>query len=217
MKCTSVKIDLHIHTCYSHDALTTPKEIIYFAKARGLDGVAITDHDTLKGYFKLANEKHDFLVIPGVEVTTQQGHIIALNVTQLIPHGLSVQETIERIHNAGGIAIASHISGLKKGAIKASFSNFDAIEVINSSAFPLTFSKWWNAKVAKAYNLPWTAGSDAHSALLLGSAYTVVNEAESIDDVVEFIKKGETKVFSKKIPWQVKIKNEALMLKKKFR
>jgi predicted metal-dependent phosphoesterase TrpH len=185
-------------------------------KIYGLDGIAITDHDTLRGYFKLAQKKHGFLVIPGIELNTQQGHIIALNITQLVPSGLPLQESIEKIHNAGGIAVASHISGLKKGNVKVSLSNFDAVEVINSSAFPLIFSKWWNQKIAKAYSLPCTAGSDAHCASLLGSAYTSVNSADNVDDVIECIRKGKTKIFSRDVPWQVRIKNEALMLKKKF-
>ena len=77
------KIDLHVHTCYSYDGMSTLREVVNCAEKKGLDGIAITDHDTVDGVksaLKLANERR-FVIIPGVEVTTLQGHVLGLNIT----------------------------------------------------------------------------------------------------------------------------------------
>ena len=65
-------------TNYSKDSLITPKELVYYAKKRGLNAVAVTDHNQIEGSLKIAKET-DFLVIPGMEVSSADGHIVALN------------------------------------------------------------------------------------------------------------------------------------------
>ena len=109
-------MDLHVHTCYSYDATTTLREVVAYAKKRGLDGVAITDHDTLRGALRLIQES-EFIIIPGVEITTRQGHVLALNITTPIPSRLDLSETIHKIHDAGGIAVAPHLTAVGKGGI----------------------------------------------------------------------------------------------------
>ncbi len=81
-----IKADLHVHTTYSKDSLITPKDLIYYAKKRGLNAVAVTDHNQLEGAYKIAKET-DFLIIPGMEVSSADGHIVALNVKELNPKG----------------------------------------------------------------------------------------------------------------------------------
>jgi predicted metal-dependent phosphoesterase TrpH len=81
-----ISADLHVHTTFSKDSLITPKDLIFYAKKRGLNAVAVTDHDYLDGAYKIAKET-DFLVIPGMEVSSGDGHIVALNVQELIPKG----------------------------------------------------------------------------------------------------------------------------------
>lgn len=102
-----------MHTQYSYDGLITPKELVYYAKKRGLDGVAITDHDTIEGALKIARETN-FLIVPGIEISSSDGHIVGLNVSEAIQKGLSASETVDRIHDAGGIAIACHPSAFFK-------------------------------------------------------------------------------------------------------
>ncbi len=132
-----IKADLHVHTTYSKDSLITPKDLVYYAKKRGLNAVAVTDHNQLDGAYKISKET-DFLIIPGMEVSSRDGHIVALNVSELIPRGLNAVETVERIHEAGGIAIACHPYVFFKGALKEKVcKTFDAIEVINARAFPI--------------------------------------------------------------------------------
>ena len=91
-----IRADLHVHTIYSKDSLITPKDLIFYAKKRGLNAVAVTDHNQLEGAWKIARET-DFLIIPGMEISSSDGHIVALNVKELIPKGFSAVETVERI------------------------------------------------------------------------------------------------------------------------
>ena len=65
-----VKADLHVHSTYSPDSLITPKDLIFYAKKRGLNAVAVTDHNRVEGAIKMAKET-DFLIIPGTEVSSQ--------------------------------------------------------------------------------------------------------------------------------------------------
>ena len=132
-----VKADLHVHTIYSRDSLITPEELVFYAKKRGLTAVAVTDHDRIDGALKIARET-DFLIIPGIEVSSRNGHIVGLNVQEPIPKGLSPDETVDRIHGAGGVAVACHPFALFKGSLgKHANAKFDAVETINSSAFPV--------------------------------------------------------------------------------
>jgi len=209
-----IKLDLHVHTCYSHDGLTTPREVVFYSKKAGLDGVAITDHDTLEGALKLAKLK-ELLVIPGVEVTTADMHLLALNVTTPIPSGLKVQETIDKIHDAGGIAVACHPTAILKGSLKCPRGKFDAIEVINSSAFPFLFATNFNRKLANSLGLPQTAGSDAHYGPEIGFAYTVIDADLGVDEAIEAIKRGLTVPYGRRIPWRLRLKRKILGFKKK--
>lgn len=214
-----LKIDLHVHTCYSHDGTITLNELVYYAKKRGLNGVAITDHDTLTGALKIAKimkNKKKLLIIPGIEISTRQGHILALNLTTQVPlqHN-ELRETIQRIHSMGGIAIATHPTSIFKGELKRCITrDFDALEVINSSAFPFHFSQYINRKIALKLGLPQTAGSDAHYAPEIGMAYTIIDANPQLDEIIEAIKKGVTVPCGRRIPWMIRLRREALMLKR---
>jgi len=214
VKSLGLKIDLHVHTCYSSDAVTTLKEVITYSKKRGLDGVAITDHDTLLGALKLRNS--DLIVIPGIEITTLRGHLLALNVTTPIPAKLDINETIERIHEAGGIAVAAHPTLFYKSAPSQKTASYDAIEVINSAAIPFQLFTYLNQKLATRLNLPQTAGSDSHYAPEIGAAYTVIEADPDVDEIIQAIIKGASNPVGKSIPWRMRLKGKALSLKRKI-
>lgn len=210
-----LKLDLHVHTCYSNDATTTLREVVLYAKKRGLDGVAITDHNAVEGALKLA-QKSNLLVVPGVEVTTQRGHVLALNVTTSIPQRLSTFETIQRIHEAGGIAVAAHPTAVYKGGLRRQIvSSFDAVEVINSTAFPFFLSTYLGRKLAVRLNLPQTAGSDAHQASGIGFAYTLIEADPNADEIIQAIKRGAAVPFGRPIPWRIRLQNAVSSLKGK--
>jgi len=194
--------------------VTTLKEVIVYSKKRGLDGVAITDHDTLAGALKLQNS--DLIVIPGIEITTLGGHLLALNVTTPIPPKLDINETIQRIHEDDGIAVVAHPTLFYKSAPIQKTASYDAIEVINSAAIPFQLFTYLNQKFATRLNLPQTAGSDSHYAPEIGAAYTVIEADPDIDEIVQAIKKGATIPVGKSIPWRMRLKGEALSLKRKM-
>jgi predicted metal-dependent phosphoesterase TrpH len=201
-----LRIDMHVHTCYSGDSLITPEELVFYAKKRCLDGVAITDHNRLDGALKIAAET-DFLIVPGIEISSSDGHVVGLNVTERVPGKLSASETVNRIHDAGGIAVACHPVGLFKGSLgKHTNSSFDAVEVINSSAIPFSYAVKQSMKIASRLGKPGLAGSDAHYGPEIGCAYTVVNAEPDANDVVKAISKGLCQPFGNSIPLTIRLK-----------
>ena len=212
----TLKIDPHVHTIYSYDSLITPKDLIFYAKKRGLDGVAITDHDRIDGALKIAKET-DFLIVPGIEISSLNGHIIGLNVGELVPPKLNVDETLDRIHEAGGIAIACHPITFFKESLKGHISSrFDAIEVINSAAFPFNYSVRRSEEIASRLGIARVAGSDAHYGPEIGYAYTLVNAESTVDEVVNAVRKGLCSPYGRAIPLTMRFKKELLLLKRKF-
>jgi predicted metal-dependent phosphoesterase TrpH len=191
-----LKLDLHIHSEYSGDGSGTPKEIIKALKKRGLNGMAITDHNNVEGSLKAMDvAPKDFLVIPGHEISTLDGHIIALGVKKNIEKQLSIQETVDRIIDSGGLPIVVHLfrnmSGIKKNNLEKIHKKLSAIEVFNSCSVPGSNLK--SAKVAKEFNLGGTGGSDSHTPQYVGYGYTLVDTTDyNIDSVLSQIKKKKT-------------------------
>jgi len=207
---------MHVHSCYSVDSVITPEELVFYAKKRGLDGVAVTDHDNLEGPLKIAAET-DFLIIPGIEVRSSDGHVLGLNVKEPISAKLSATETVNRIHDAGGIAVACHPVGLFKGGLgKRTNSSFDAVEVINSSAVPFRYSVKQSMKIASRLGKPRLAGSDAHYGPEIGCAYTLVNAEPNVNDVVNAICRGFCQPFGNSIPWTIRLKRMVEANRKKL-
>jgi len=211
------KIDLHVHTHYSSDCSTTLEDVISYSRKKGLSGVAITDHDTVEGAVKLLKkEKNGLIIIPGIEVSTDQGHVLGLNVTTPIPQGFSAKETIDKIHEAGGIAIAAHPSTMFKSGIglgrKLGSYGFDAVEVINSSLFPFFLLTYLSKRSATRTGLPQTAGSDSHLPETIGLAYTIFEDPEpeaSVDGIVEAVTEGRIVPFGQPVPWRLRLRKIA--------
>jgi predicted metal-dependent phosphoesterase TrpH len=210
-----IRADLHVHTTYSKDSLITSKDLVYYAKRSGLNAVAVTDHNYLEGAFKIAKEM-DFLIIPGMEISSADGHIVALNIPELIPRGLSAKETVNRIHDAGGIAIACHPFVLFKGCLKENVStSFDAVEIINARAYPFRRSVKKAIQTAERLNLPRVAGTDAHYGPQIGYGYTVIEAAESsVEAVCNAIVKGDCQPFGRAVPVSLNIMQELQRLKR---
>lgn len=210
-----LKLDLHVHSFYSLDSLIKPKELVFYAKKCGLDGVAITDHDRIGGALKIVKET-DFLVIPGIEISSSGGHIIALDVNESIPPRLDVEETVDRIHEAGGIAVACHPTAFFKESLKGKVSaRFDAIEVMNSSAFPFSYCVKRSEEIASRIGISRVAGSDAHYGPEIGYAYTIVDAESEIDKIAKAIKDGLCSPHGRAIPLTMRLKEKLLLLKRK--
>lgn len=183
--------DIHIHTIYSYDATTTVRAVLKQASNAGLHVIAITDHDDIRGAFdarELASQ-YDLEVIPAVEVSTRDGHLLALFVEKIPPRGLSLEETLLYVGDLGGIAVAPHpfnqlpgslnldnvVSVLTKPALK---NIMRGIEVYNMSTQP--FDK--RVQRLSAY-LPFakTAGSDAHVYWAIGTGKTEFKGTSAAD------------------------------------
>ncbi|MBK6792716.1 MAG: PHP domain-containing protein [Anaerolineales bacterium] len=102
--------DLHIHSIYSLDATTTVRAILKQAADVGLNVIAVTDHDEIRGSFEAQQlaPQYGIEAIPGAEISTKDGHLVALFIKTLPPSGLSISDTLIRIGKQGGIAIAPH-------------------------------------------------------------------------------------------------------------
>ena len=211
-----VKADLHVHSNYSRDSIITPKELVFYAKKRGLTAVAVTDHNQVEGALKISKEA-DFLIIPGIEVSSLHGHIVGLNLKALIPRDLSADETVDRIHEAGGIAIACHPFALFKGSIGNHASEkFDAVEAINASAFPFSRATRKAHQLAERLKLPKVAGTDAHYAPVIGQAYTLVDSEANIEAIIKAVTDGRCEPTGTAIPLSMRLANQTRYLRQYF-
>ncbi len=212
-----VNADLHVHSNYSKDSLITPKDLVYYAKKRGLNAVAVTDHNQIEGSLKIAKEA-DFLVIPGMEVSSADGHIVALNLKELIPRGLTAGETVDRIHRAGGIAIAVHPYAWFKGSLASHVeeAKFDAVETLNANAFPFGRCKRKATEIAQKLKLPQTGGTDAHYGPTIGYGYTAIDSEPTVDAIVAAILKGQCEPFGQPIPFTLTLQRQIKLITRRM-
>jgi len=181
-----INIDLHTHTFFSGDGVSSPEELIAAAKAKGLQGIAITDHNTCdaisylldKGLMRMDGSAVDgFLIVPAVEVTTAEGHLLCIGATLPFLKGKPALDVCHMIHERGGVAIPPHPYDLFRAGIRfATLETLpvDALEVFNAATTLRRYNRY-AFKYAQARGLPMTAASDAHHAAAVGTAYTILN------------------------------------------
>jgi len=213
-----MKIDMHIHTKYSYDSDLEPKIIVKLAKIRGLNGVAITDHNTLEGIEKMKKLKFDFLLVQGCEIKTTSGEILAYGIQEEIEKELSFEETLDRVHEQGGIAIAPHPFDIFRRNFGENLKEgIDGVEIFNARC---TFDQFNRLAFleAKKRKLAFTAGSDAHLASEIGNAYTIFNSNVSEEDeILKLIRKRECKVSGRRSIPLVHLKSELTKWRKKIK
>ena len=165
-----MKADLHIHSNFSSDGKSTVEEILETAAEKGLGCIAITDHNTFEAY-GLVKDNGKVIVIPGIEVSSKEGHILAYGIDRDIPRGMTVKETIDAIHEAGGVAFAAHPyrwwSGL--GEENTLGNDFDGVEARNSRSTPSSNRR--SEALAARIGKPVSAGSDAHTPQFIGDGF----------------------------------------------
>lgn len=192
-----MRADLHVHTCYSNDGKTTMEELIEYAERFGIGCVAVTDHNSFEAYGHLKDNGR-VIIIPAEEVSSAEGHIIALGIDRLIPRDRSIQETIDLIHEAGGYAFAAHPyrwwSGL--GEKNTLAYPFDGIEARNGRSTPSGNRR--SQRLAARIGKPISAGSDAHTPRHIGEGFVEIpDDLKTWQDVVEYLMSGESVAFSK--------------------
>jgi len=154
------RVIFHIHTRYSHDSLIHPRKILKICKQLKINTVYITDHNTIKGSFvaKKYEKEFNIKVVPGIEVKTEYGDIIGVDITEDIKTR-NFEEVIDIIKQQGGVSILPHpFRGHKN--IEYLASKVDIIEVWNARNSPEQNQKALD--LAKKLNKPQIAGSDAH-------------------------------------------------------
>ena len=131
--------ELHVHTHKSKgrkihvEGINSPEEIIKQAKKNGAEAIALTDHDTFTyDQAKKYAKKYDILLVPGEEITTLDGHLLAIGISEEVKPGLSLNETLDIIHNQGGIGIAAHPFDIAKFGMRELAVKCDAVEVFNA-------------------------------------------------------------------------------------
>jgi predicted metal-dependent phosphoesterase TrpH len=189
-----MRLDLHIHSKYSPDSRSSIEAILKQAQETGLDGIAITDHNSVQSFFvasELAEDLGlDLIIVPGAEISTSEGHLIALGTRNLLPSGLSAVETIEHAHEHGGIAVAPHPHAFfRKGIRNLQDKRLDAVETYNSKHL-FGISNYLANRSARKLNLGVTGGSDSHKVETIGFGYTEVNIADGADvaEILQAIK-----------------------------
>lgn len=186
------RYDLQVHTDASPCSRATPREVVEAALGAGVDGIAITNHDTLSGYGAVADlAPAELTVIPGVEVTTSQGHLLALDVREVPPREDPLT-VIENVHEQGGLAILSHpFDRLRErytDDLDEIATRVDGVEGLNSRCiFPRYNHR--AREFARLHGLAITGGSDAHFPMEVGRARTVCDRP-----VLEAIRANETDV-----------------------
>jgi len=193
-----IRIDLHLHTSFSGDASINPKLLVDTLYAHPtIKGVAITDHDTLEGYFqvrKLATAYQDLLVIPGIEATTLQGDIILLGVEEKTPYMSTLEAVVDFAKERAALIVIPHPYRVRGIGDAAEKTPADAVEIMNPWATPK--ENKLAEKLAKARNLPGVAGSDAHNPSQMWTAYTEVDAEPDVGSVLNAVKNGRVKAAS---------------------
>jgi len=201
-----LRFDLHIHSNFSRDGYDSVDTILKRAKEIGLHGIAITDHNTVEGGLvgveRAKDLGLDLMVIPGVEVSTAEGHLVALGIIKDIPPDLPVDETIKIIKGLGGIVVVPHPFHPFRHGLGYVPKDVDAVEVYNSRSI-LGYSNGRARNAATRMGMSMVAGSDAHTAATVGYAITEINAKPHINEVLDAIKAGDTKIRAKKIPLHI--------------
>jgi len=209
-------VELHTHSSLSYDGRDSVELLLEQASAVGLDALAVTDHDEIDASLRareLAPE-YDLIGIPGMEVTSAAGHVLALGIEEAIEPGLPFADTLDHIRDQGGLAVVPHPfqesrHGVLEHISKDELATADAIEVYNSRLLTGRSNRQAE-RFARRRDLPMTAGSDAHIAEMVGQAVTNVDvDDRSVVAILDAIREGRTTVEGKRTPWRISFRQAA--------
>lgn len=211
-----LKYDLHSHSRYSKDGIMEVRDLLKIAKKRGLDGIAVTDHDTIRGGVEALKLKPEGIeVICGSEVHTDRGDVIGLYLTEEIK-ARKHTEVIEEIKAQGGVAIVPHpFDSMRRSAFWLTENDaplVDGVEVMNARC---VFRRYNDAadSYANAYGKAKVGGSDAHFGAEIGNACTLLEEGA---DLREAILHKKTVAFGRASSAVFHVRTTALLVQRKI-
>ena len=192
-----MKYDFHIHSKYSADGFVSPQDIVRAASKAGLTGIAVTDHNTIKGALeakKYAGKELEIIV--GSEILTNKGEVIGLFLTEEI-NSFNFEDVVKDIKSQNGAVILPHpFDSVRNTSIHpdSELSQFvDRVEVFNSRCVRSSFN-YKARSYSEENHLNMIAGSDAHFTNEIGNAGV---ETES-DDIVDAVFNGDFSIFGKR-------------------
>lgn len=193
-----VRFDPHVHTGASHDASGSIHKVLRYCQNRSLDAVAITDHDTTAAARRALDIRYqyDLVVVPGVEISTADGHLLALGVADEPPIGRSLATTVEWTRERGGFAVIPHpFQRSRHGVSRRVLKDCDGVEGLEVfNAWAMTgLQNRRAATFARRHGYPGLGCSDAHRPDMVGTAHTelIVDNAElTADTILEAVARG---------------------------
>jgi predicted metal-dependent phosphoesterase TrpH len=182
-----LRVDLHLHSDYSHDGKSSLVELIDRARECGLDRLALTDHNTAEGALELKRIAPD-LAIVGEEAKTMEGEVIGLFITDRIPPYLRPEQAMDLVHSMGGLVYVPH----PLDRYRSHFSPHRLVELADRIDIVETYNPWCDAnanqaaaRVAQEMGKVVATGSDAHSAEELGRSWMEIEEYDGAGDFLE--------------------------------
>lgn len=184
---STLEVDLHIHSMHSPDSMSKPADIVRRARHIGLAAIAVTDHDTWDGYREAVSLAEGMpLVVPGAELKTDKGDMLALFVEEPILTR-TWAEAIDAVRALGGLAVVPHPAESRRLKLE-DMRLADALEAFNAKC-----SRGSNARakeIAKSLGLPGIASSDAHSVTAIGNGRTSVPDFQTTEDLRRLLLKN---------------------------
>lgn len=190
---STLRLDLHIHTRASHDCLSEYSDVVATARTRGLDRIAVTDHNEIEGALRIRDLAPD-LVIVGEEIKTAEGiDVTGLFLSEKIPGGTPAVETAQAVREQGGLVYVPHPfaggKGLGSEVLAAIEPYVDVVEIFNARIHKPALNekarRW-----AEQRGLAGGAGSDAHTLREIGRGVIEVPEFDGVEGIVDALRAG---------------------------
>lgn len=191
--------DLHVHSTGSADSRLSPKAAMTRARELGLRGLTFSDHDRLT---VARSPFEDLVLIPGAELSTEWGDLLAIGIGELPPPGLSVLDIIDNIHRQGGVAVVPHPFCEELRAICMNERVLDIIGIVDGLEVTSPKSSVDNPKarrLAQKHGKAVIGGSDAHSVEAMGWGFTACNEG-TVEGLLRGIREARTEAFVRRAP-----------------
>jgi predicted metal-dependent phosphoesterase TrpH len=185
-----LRVDLHLHSHYSHDGRSSLQELVERAQECGLDRLALTDHNVVEGALAFAQLAPE-LAIVGEEAKTLEGEVIGLFITDRIPPYRTPEEAMDMIHDMGGLTYLPHPLDRNRSHFRAE----RIVELASRIDILETYNPWCDAaanqaaaRLAQELGKVTSTGSDSHAARELGRSWMEMEEYEGAQDFLDKLK-----------------------------